>query len=404
MSPTAHVFPPAMVPALRERLGSSHPALADVTDEALERVVTTVFFAGLETNEGERKPVRVAFGGTSAEDLILPRRGRSSSLVYRWTVLRFASPRPFDVEELAKLSIVTADERLYVSVAATAAGIEITGLAREGFNEDDDPFVEVVAARPGALSVHSGGHRVVEYDRGVVVTVDESAVFVSGPVREALERSALAAGFDLEAVEDYLGTVRALVRAVAAHGRGGILVVASDDSPELPEGAAYRVLRDGLLSPMLRLSRLLSRVSAAPEGALAAPGVTNGGPSAYARVLRSAFAAEAQRTIEQIGSMSAVDGATVLNRSLALAGFGVILPVAPKIPLEEAENSSGLRRLIDLGSRGTRHRAGATWAWRHPGSVVFVASQDGQVRCMLHRTMSEAVLVWKVDPRELHAL
>ena len=61
-------------------------------------------------------------------------------------------------------------------------------------------------------------------------------------------------------------------------------------------------------------------------------------------------------------------------------------------------------RAVDiLGSRGTRHRAGATYAVEHPGSVVFVASEDGQVTCMPGSMPQMApVLMWRLSAADVH--
>jgi hypothetical protein len=58
---------------------------------------------------------------------------------------------------------------------------------------------------------------------------------------------------------------------------------------------------------------------------------------------------------------------------------------------------------VDFGTRGTRHRASATYAADHPGSIVFVASEDGQVSCMLRDPASKEVVIWRVGPSDVHA-
>jgi hypothetical protein len=76
----------------------------------------------------------------------------------------------------------------------------------------------------------------------------------------------------------------------------------------------------------------------------------------------------------------------------ALTAFGVILPVGRPTAVAEAVDVEGLReRIIDLGSRGTRHRAGINYAARHPGSVVFVASEEGQVSCLFRSSAQHQV-------------
>jgi len=81
----------------------------------------------------------------------------------------------------------------------------------------------------------------------------------------------------------------------------------------------------------------------------------------------------------------------------------VILPVGRPTAVSEAVNAEGLHgRLIDLGSRGTRHRAGVTYAARHPGSVVFVASEDGQVSCLFRSSPRHQVRLWRLGPTDVH--
>jgi hypothetical protein len=124
-------------------------------------------------------------------------------------------------------------------------------------------------------------------------------------------------------------------------------------------------------------------------------GVAGAQNPAFAQLLRDAFLREAERMVEELGRLTAIDGAVLLNRELALVAFGVILPVGQQIAVEEATNvKNGRAALVELGSRGTRHRAGATYAAEHPGSVVFVASEDGQASCMFCEKPGAPARLW----------
>jgi hypothetical protein len=123
----------------------------------------------------------------------------------------------------------------------------------------------------------------------------------------------------------------------------------------------------------------------------------------FGHLLRNAFMTEAERVTQELGALTAIDGATFLNRELALIAFGVILPVGRGAVVLEADASTGEVRPVDFGSRGTRHRASATYAADHPGSVVFVASEDGQVSCMFRDSASKPVLLWRVGPGDVRA-
>lgn len=387
------LFPPALVAVLRERVTTG--PLSTLADDLLDQLLTVVFFAGLETNEGERLPIRVAFIGDDSPDVLLPGADHGAVAMYRWKLLRFAMPRPCTVPELVKLSVVTAEEKMYCAVTATGEALQIAGFAREGANVDEDPFLKILSSRPGGLTIRAGRDRVLEYERGSVLTGGEHVVFSAGPVRRALEAAAGASAASCS-VDDYLETVRALVREMAAHGRGGILIVHPDEHPALPP-TPYRMTSEGSLSSMLGIARLIghSDTARAPDHRVGEK------MTAFGRLLRSAFLAEIDRVIEEIGVMTAIDGATVLDRNLAVQAFGVILPVAHEIRVAFAlDPEASSLTFGDLACRGTRHRASATCAEEHPGAVVFVASEDGDISCMFRPPSHDCPIVFRLGRRD----
>ena len=376
------VFPPALVPVLRDVTGAESGALAELDDDVLGQLLTTVYFAGLETYEGEHGPIRVVLIGRTSVDLILPEgAGVGAAPVYCWKILRFEHARPFAIAELVKLAVASAHERIYTAIALVDGALAIAGLAREGLAHEADPFLQVVAERPGCLSIRRGRNRLAEYERGAIVTGGEDVVLAHGPVRRALELAARAADMEPGGFPDYLHAVHALVAEMASHGRGGLLVISPEPEPHVAKAVPYRMTRDSSITSMLRLSRRLRRSDDA---------------TSYGFLLRNAFSTELQRMIEEYGALTAIDGATVLNCALALVAFGVILPVATRTVAIDVGGADADRRRLELGARGTRHRAGATFARDHAGSVVFVASEDGQISCMVREPPDPRVLVWRL--------
>ena len=382
--PPQHVFPPALVPVLRDHIASKGGCLAHVSDDALVELLTTVFWAGLETYEGRHLPVGVVFLGTSTADFVTPAGSESdSSPLYQWKILRFTSPRAFDVGELVKLAVAGTERRIYTAINLLQNGkLVIAGLAREGFNVEPDPFVKVLAAQPGSLSIRSGSDLLVGYERGTTFTGGGDAVFAAGPVRRRLETMARAAGLNQGAVHDYVKTVRALVREMAAHGHGGILVISEEHDP-LAHASAYHMAIDSSLASLLHLSHHLGSTEKPAD-------------ATFRHILRNTFLTEAERVVEEVGALTAIDGAVLLNRDLALVAFGAILPLrrTPTPALSMRTEDAGMKR-VDLGSRGTRHRAAATYAAERPGDVVFVASEDGGLSCMFRDASHERARLWR---------
>jgi hypothetical protein len=396
--PVPHVFPPALVPVLRERCGSRAGCLANISDEVLGELLTTVFFAGLETYEGEHHVVGVAFLGSNPVDFVIPDGlPVGATPLYQWKVQRFVRPRPFVIQELVKLAVAGVEGCIYSAVHVAGRNrLVIGGLAREGVDAEPDPFVKIVAGRPGSLSVRISREVMLRYERGVIVTGGPNVIFSHGPLRRAFEAIARAAGFEEHAVADYVEAVRALVREMASHGHGGILIVSDEERPQVPRVTPYRMALDSSLASLVRMAR---RITAQRGGT--ATGAAD--QRTFGHLLRNAFMTEAERVTQELGALTAIDGATFLNRELALIAFGVILPVGRGVVVLDAGAPAGEVRPVDFGSRGTRHRAGATYAAEHPGSVVFVASEDGQVSCMFHDSPSTPVLLWRVGPSDVRA-
>jgi hypothetical protein len=390
-----HVFPPALVPLLRDHVAAKGGCLAHVPDDGLVQLLTTIFWAGLDAYEGQHHPVGVVFLGTSTADFVTPDGAAPGAApLYQWKILRFSTPRPFAIGELVKLAVAGTDRRIYTAVNLLPDGrLVISGLAREGFNVDPDPFVKIIASRPGSLSIRSGSDLMLGYERGATLTGGENLVFTAGPVHRRLEAIARAAGLSEDVVPDYVRAVRALVGEMAAHGRGGILIVSGEHYPAVAKSAPYHMVLDSSLSALLQLTRHLGRTKDGRQ------------PSAdgaeFRNVLRSTFLTEAERVTEELGALTAIDGAVLLNRDLALVAFGVMLPLRrPAVVAFAKPAGRSASALPDLGSHGTRHRAGATYAADHPGDVVFVASEDGELSCMFRDSRHERTLVWRVGPAE----
>src|SRR5262245_25650331 len=155
---------------------------------------------------------------------------------------------------------------MYSAVNMLADGsLVIAGLAREGFSVDPDPFVKIIATRPGCLSIRRGRELLLAYERGAILTGGEDVVFCSGPVARALEATARAADLDEDVMPDYIETARALVREMASHGRGGILIISTDAQPQVAEATPYKMAIDSSVTSLLRLARRLGRTKRAGD-------------------------------------------------------------------------------------------------------------------------------------------
>lgn len=385
-----HVFPPALVPILRERVYAG--CLASVSDADVVELLSVVFFAGLTKEEGERHQVRVVFVGEDDAEDASDLEGVPLPMV-RWTTLRFERARALSTTELAKLATVTTCGRSFVEVRHREGKLVITGIAREGVNLEGDLALKIVVECAGELSLRMGRHHLLDYAHGRVQSNGNRSVLVGGPVRSALERAALEAGLPLAAADRYLGIVRQMVAKLSAHGRGGILIVGPGARTEA--GPGYRTHPDLSLAAMLhRMIQVQSHAERATPS-----------ERERAQLVLGALQSDMRQTIAEFGAVTALDGATLLDPALALTGFGIVLSVddtgVTVVDAEDTEATAG--KPFDLGSRGTRHRAAAVYAWNHPDSVVFIASQDGDVGCLLRSPNASAVNLWRCRAADLQS-
>jgi len=106
---------------------------------------------------------------------------------------------------------------------------------------------------------------------------------------------------------------------------------------------------------------------------------------------------EIDGTIWFISLLTRVDGLVLLNRSLAVRGFGVEITYSEEPPdLFLAGNRNGTkakRRKLDYNHYGTRHRSMMRYCSKIPGSVGFVVSQDGDVRAITK--VGDSLIMWE---------
>jgi hypothetical protein len=95
--------------------------------------------------------------------------------------------------------------------------------------------------------------------------------------------------------------------------------------------------------------------------------------------------------------LTRVDGLVLLNPILEFQGFGVEITESEE-PTEiyaagDAYASDSLLKKVDYQHYGTRHRSMMRYCAKHPGSVGFVISQDGDVGVMTK--VGERLVVWE---------
>lgn len=362
------IYPPRLAQAVCTLL-PQHPLLRSLGGEALGEFLSVIFFASLQDEEGEHQVIRAAL------------TSRAVSHDDQWPgQLRFRTPCSCSSRHVLRLARAARSERMFIIVVSDDVGLRISGLGRERFGENEQAFIKIRALKPGCLEIWVSGERIFEYVRGYVQRPPEDVLLATGPVRDKL----LAFATQPRAPGGYIESVADILRHLADHPHGGILVLSAEVAPETPPQASFALETDTHLWDLLVAMEHAS-VASAPV-------------SLEQQTLR----AEIHRAIGEIGRMTALDGATILDRHLGLCGFGIVLPVRSDISVLEVVDAAGkVRRAFALEQYGARHRAAASYAASHPGSLVFIASVSGDIGCMLKDCSSESVLLWRFRSGDL---
>jgi hypothetical protein len=386
---------------LRADYGRSPP------ETVLCRLLETLYFASLKTDEGRRVLCTVEYLDPQGADAKPPARGPAN----RPTCARFDPPLPLDVRTLTKLARA-ADPRV-ASLAVFSdrkQRLYIWAMVDQEPRLGDEVALEPDAVRrpglfsatitgAGNLSVYCGSALVGSLAQNALVQ-EHHNVLGSGPVHAMLKdhlEGSLAERFprcepscggawQRDLLVYWVHSVgRVLVEAGRYRHGGGLLIV-----PEEPaqDASVHYVLRyDRLLKALVDLaqSRVLHRhLSIGDEAA----GLQDDLGRQKSEVLGA---------IRFIASLSCADGVVLLDKAMAVRGFGAELRAANPIndvflAGDAAATAARLRR-ADLSDFGARQRAMIRYCDAHPGSLGLAISREGGVHAMMR--IGQRLVLWE---------
>jgi hypothetical protein len=413
-----HAYPPDLADFTIEQWPAGSPI--GVTRDQLAEVLSACFLASLTTDEG--RPVRFRLLLTPHEEL--PTEGEPNRGVLK---LRFDKSRPFEPDELRRLSPATPFETSLIGAHLEGSELRIWGIAHSGAawlgpswgGRSSDviwtraPILHV--SGPGRVAVRSAGQLVAGLERGVLIS-SAMDVFESqwlprlfaGAREDTLRehrdvaaepgaRSGVIDGSLIQTLTQHL--VRRVVRLIRGADHGGMILIAeAEEALRFRDGLGAVRLKYTFADeePLRRYRTLLRRLmtslgAASATGSVGWEDFRSADDPALAEIERSVF--EISRLI---ASLASIDGAVLLNKRFDLIGFGAEVSaelVAPK-KVWRAIDIEGESRQCDLAeSVGTRHRAAYRFVQHHPGGLAIVISHDGAVRFVA--SLNNGVTYWE---------
>ena len=332
----------------------------------IEALIDAAFWASLRREEGYATRISLAF--------LAPEAHRRP--------LIFERPLPLRPEVLSRVSPAVERPGIHLGVWCDSGGLWVWGTTRM-----TPPlcFVLEVAA-PGLLVVkhHSAEESgkfinvaVLEGDQ--IKMVDERASSLPGC--PALLTSLLGS----DSPGGWGQSVNVLVQlavSMRAHGRGGLLLVVPADTESWRE-SIVQPMPYAVSPPFAELARLTGD----------AP------PDTDRRIWQDMLG----RAVEELGGLTAVDGAMVLTDRYELLGFGAKVgrrkgwAQVERVRLTEPVEGGAAAVIHPEELGGTRHLAAAQFVHDQRDAVALVASQDGRFTVFEWSECDETVCAHRIE-------
>jgi hypothetical protein len=333
--------------------------------DQLERIISVAFWSSLEKEEARPVTFSLLFATQSETDLRSP--------------MRFETPLVLSVHNVVKLApAVLPQHRALIVSPAEGGDLNIYGTAAL-----PSPSLSVEACENGHLRFRLGDRIRAVFQRGRLTYLahdnSDNLLHLVNAVSE----------YGLEPSAKFLVISQALemvVEAMMRQGHGGTILWVPDQR-DWSQG--IKSLRFRCDPPFTELARSVDSICQEAEPGLASQGLGLRTSPARQELLVKLRAI--QDRIDGVGRLTAVDGAVVINESLVVFAFGVMLR-------SQSSDAEVMVSVLDLGGRrqpepgdltfrevplaqmgGARHRSAAEFCASHRECLAFVASQDGSL-------------------------
>ena len=401
--------------------------------ETLNALFTSLFFASIKTEEGRSIQVRAFYIDPDDPDPDEPRRVRMD----RWRVYNLSERFPFNVANIVKFAKAADPWSSGVAVFHDEAGelfawalvdqISAISMAfvREGPPTYDPPgLFQCLVGGPADISVYRRSSFVARLAQNTLL-ISQNDCLGSGPVSERIdewfsaiwEDVALAAGKrDLAHQRNYFrflgkqmwtSTLCRILLNIQRQRHGGAILFTNSGAVDLSPKYAVNYPRIGealreilyatIRSQAAHLELEFRRVN---EDRKVSKRIHD--KQILANAGREDADAALTGAVRFISSMAGVDGLVLATSELSILGFGVEITAKSDVQTIFVTNSPAVDDLkkIDVSHYGTRHRSMFRYISKHPGSLGFVVSQDGDVRVVM--SLDRQVVVF--ENLKLHAL
>ena len=339
----------------------------------------------------------------------------------KWQFIPFLKPLKLDVATLVKLSKAADPWSSSLAVYYDSNSVLwINGMIDQAihsqsymiFEQDKKPeqpgYFRATINGIGNISVMTEYDLIANLKQEHLIT-DFVRVFQSGPIGEIIKKLAKCVN---RKVIDYVKefyphedhtdwdtfklilcrtTISRLLNQIKRYNHGGAILFTNEETENLD--IKYKIEYDRIAASMSNIINVKVALSQFEVESIALDI-----PAAFyeLQAKKRSAANELKGAIRFVASQSCVDGLVLVDFSLIVKGFGVVIKneVAPEYVYFSDKTSVFERKLVmqRADKFGTRHRSMFAYCYNHAGSLGFVISQDGDIRAVTK--VNDKLIVW----------
>lgn len=394
------------------------------TEVILRELFNTLYYASLQTEEGQFIKVTVTlFDHRNVES--------TESLQYdQWNFFAFEPKIEFTIKNLVKLSKAADPWSSSLSVYYDENNkLFIYGMIDQTFHyqsylnyeEDEKPMypgiIQTMINGIGILNVMLDYHPIATLNQNSLVKLYPN-VFEYGPVSDFIRKKSTYSksfiekkvGHELsiddtavynEIIFEYViqSISRILLRIKTYHHGGAILITRNPNEDLITK---YELKYNRIESAVLHILNsvtdndlLLDEIEAYKRKKKDIPSVLHEEFNQNEMDIEDSYN-ELIGAVRFVSSLSCVDGLVVLSPHLNVNGFGTVISektLPPYVYLNRSSKISVNKVKIDPKHFGTRHQSMFSYCYKHPESLGFVVSQDGEIRAI--KNVAGEVMMWE---------
>lgn len=403
----------------RSKIKEEKPAEA-----ILKELFNTLYYASLQTEEGQFIKVTVTlFDHRNVES--------TEPLQYdQWNFFAFEPKIEFSIKNLVKLSKAADPWSSSLSVYYDENNkLFIYGMIDQTFHyqsylnyeEDEKPMypgiIQTMINGIGILNVMLDYHPIATLNQNSLVKLYPN-VFEYGPVSDFIRKKSTYSksfiekkvGHQLsiddtavynEIIFEYViqSISRILLRIKTYHHGGAILITRNPNEDLITK---YELNYNRIESAVLHILNsvtdndlLLDEIEAYKRKKKDIPSVLHEEFNQNEMDIEDSYN-ELIGAVRFVSSLSCVDGLVVLSPHLNVSGFGTVISekaLPPYVYLNRSSKISVNKVKIDPKHFGTRHQSMFSYCYKHPESLGFVVSQDGEIRAI--KNVGGEVMMWE---------